>query len=88
MGRPKLIWLLLIALLAAVEPVLHTHPIVSDSASSAPCAACVNQTAGVADPTPTPHAPQQVAYTLVAVITAQLLASPASILPSRAPPAL
>jgi hypothetical protein len=82
MGRLKWFFVLAVALLIALEPLAHSHPIGSET----PCAICAASNQRITEPPPAIAAPKIVVWTLV--VRDAVLPAPADIvtLPSRAPP--
>jgi len=80
------IFLLVLAALMAVEPLLHSHPLQPNSIPET-CAVCASGVAPLPMVVPAISAPQNVVYTLVATTTAIRTVTVAITLPSRAPPA-
>ena len=80
----RLKWVLLVAfvLLLAVEPLVHTHPIGSDTT----CAICAAGNPTIAKRPPAIAAPRQVVWVLTADEIAAPVTTDAPTVPSRAPP--
>jgi len=80
-------WIVLVALLFAAEPLLHSHPLAAPSSSGATvCAVCASE-ARIAPVAPSVQAPLAVAYALPRVSAPATVCRALSILPARAPPA-
>ena len=82
MGRLKIFLLIAVAMLIALEPVAHTHPIGSDTT----CAICAAGTQRLSAPAPSVAAPRVVVWTVTpreVVLPGSAEANP---LASRAPP--
>jgi len=76
-------WLVIaVMLVVAVQPVLHSHSLFSDSNS---CPACT-VTAGCAVEAPSVDAPLTVAYTLTATAESAIVVTVAPSFSPRAPP--
>ena len=87
MLRRLSIFIIFIAALAVVEPLLHNHPLQQSSIPDA-CAICATGVAPVPSVSPGVCAPQTIAYTIVSIAdTIAVGIDPLSV-PSRAPPSL
>jgi hypothetical protein len=78
-------FVILIAALTALEPLLHNHPLQQTGIPDA-CAICATGTAPVPSASPSVAAPQVVVYTLAVFATTVVTAANALTLASRAPP--
>ena len=76
---------ILLALLFAAEPILHTHPLDAGSPGST-CAICATGESQLASTAPTIAAPTVVSYALESIPAPAILPAAAITLPSRAPP--
>ena len=79
------IFIFLVAVLIAIEPLLHSHPLEQDSIPGA-CAICAAATAPLPLVTATVSAPQLVVYTLSVATVMMTTTSIVPSLASRAPP--
>ena len=79
-------FVILIAALTVVEPLLHNHPLQQKSIPDA-CAICATGVAPLPHATPSVSAPRVVVYTLTAEIVPVVIQSVEIAIPSRAPPA-
>ena len=84
MGRFKWILLVAFALLIAIEPLVHSHPIGNDTQ----CAICAAGNQRIAEPPPAIAAPNVVVWTLTTREIAQPAVAEVRALPSRAPPSV
>lgn len=82
MSRWKWVLLVAFALLIAIEPLAHSHPIGSDTQ----CAICAASNQRITELPATPDAPRVVAWTLPAREIALPSFSEAADIPARAPP--
>ncbi len=87
MFRRFSLFLIALAVLIAVEPLLHNHPLQQNGIPAA-CAICATGTTPLPLVAPTVSAPQIVAYTLLSAAVTIVTSSVVLSLPSRAPPAL
>jgi len=88
MVRRLPLFVLLIAAFIAAEPLLHTHPLQSDSANTASsCTICATYTGRLPIPVPTIAAPQVIVYTVATPIVITIAVLTFSPRASRAPPA-
>ena len=83
--------MVLVALLLAVQPLLHNHPLDAggDSAKTSPassCAVCATGTARLPSTTPSVAAPLAVLYTLATPALPQVASVASFARSSRAPP--
>lgn len=80
-----------VALLVAAQPLLHTHPLDGDnparSSAAAPCAVCATGTGRLPVAAPSVAAPLTVLYTVDGTLPAAVAAPSAAPRSSRAPPA-
>lgn len=79
-------FVLIVAALIAVEPLLHSHPLEQTRIPSS-CAVCVTGVAPLPSVTSAPAAPQVVVYTLAATTVTLVAVTVEAAIPSRAPPA-
>ena len=79
-------FVLIVAALIAVEPLLHNHPLLEQTRIPSPCAVCVAGTAPLPQVTVAPAAPQVVVYTLAAATVTLVAEAVETAIPSRAPP--
>ena len=86
LGMSRLKWILVVAvaLLIAIEPVVHSHPIGNDT----PCATCAAGNQRIAEPPPAIAAPSIVVWTLTSREVALPAIASVIVLPSRAPPSV
>ena len=80
------LFVLVVAALIAVEPVLHQHPLEQNSIPSQACAVCATGIGQLPAITPAVAAPQTIVYTLTTPSVPLHTVSIAPSLPSRAPP--
>ena len=80
-------FVLILAALLAVEPLLHHHPLEQDSIPSA-CAICATGVSKLPAIVPVVSAPQIVVYTLTAAAVVMPGDAIEIAIPSRAPPAV
>jgi len=86
LGMRRFQWILLVAfaLLIAIEPVVHSHPIGSDTQ----CAICAAGNQRIAEPPPAIAAPNVVIWTLTIREVALPAIAGVNALPSRSPPSV
>jgi hypothetical protein len=80
------IFMIIVAALLAVEPLLHSHPLQQKTIPGA-CAVCATAVGRLPHITVSPSAPQVVAYTLAALRLTIVTVNASVSLTSRAPPA-
>ena len=87
MLRRLSIFIVFIAALTVVEPLLHNHPLQQKSIPDA-CAICATGVAPVPSASPAVCAPQTIAYTIASIAVTIVARVESFSVPSRAPPSL
>jgi hypothetical protein len=87
MFRRFSMFVLLLAALIAVEPLLHQHPLEQNSIPASACAVCATGVGQLPVIVPAVAAPQIVVYTLISASVPLRTINATPSLPSRAPPA-
>ncbi len=87
MLRRLSIFIVFIAALTVVEPLLHNHPLQQSSIPDV-CAICATGVAPVPSVSPAICAPQTVAYTIASIAVTIVFGIDSLSVPSRAPPSL
>lgn len=86
MLRRMSMFVLVVAALLAVEPLLHQHPLEQNSIPASSCAVCATGVGRLPVIMPAVAAPQIVVYTIAAAAVLPHTISVTPSVPSRAPP--